>query len=83
MTELFSGDHLGKHLARIVGNVELKLLRYNADELLHAAETDVVDYLIGLGTVEKLVLHRDEAHQLDPIEIVKPGSAPRAGATSS
>jgi hypothetical protein len=76
VTELFSSDDLGSHLARIAGRAEQELFRYDADELLLAAETDVVDYLIRLGTVEELVLHRGEARQLDPIEIIKPSQAP-------
>lgn len=76
MTELFSTDDLGKHLRRIDGGAKQELFRYDGDELLLAAETDVVDYLIGLATVEELVLHRDAAHQLDPIEIMKPVPVP-------
>jgi hypothetical protein len=63
---------LGQHLAQARAKAEQALLDYNPDQLLLASETDVVDYLIGLGTIEELVLHREEAYQLDsPAEITK------------
>ncbi|AEA29014.1 hypothetical protein Psed_6951 (plasmid) [Pseudonocardia dioxanivorans CB1190] len=69
---LFSNGDLGQHLAQARAKAEQALLDYNPDQLLLASETDVVDYLIGLGTIEELVLHRDEAYQLDsPAEITK------------
>lgn len=66
---LFSDGRLREHLAR--AQVQQALLDYNPDQLLLASEADVSDYLVGLGTIQEVVLHRDEAYQLEPKEILK------------
>jgi hypothetical protein len=68
---LFSEGPLREHLAHARAKVQQALLDYNPDQLLFASEADLSDYLVGLGTVQELVLHRDEAYQLEPKEITK------------
>lgn len=68
---LFSGGQLRDHLARARAKAQQALLDYNPDQLLLASEVDVSDYLVGLGTIQEVVLHRDEAYQLEPTEITK------------
>jgi hypothetical protein len=71
---LFSEGELRKQLDEARRKAVDTLLRYDPDEMLRAAETDIVDYLIGLGTVHELVLHRDDTSQLEPLEVKKFGS---------
>lgn len=73
---LFSRDRLGNYLARAARKVDDELLNYDPDELLLAAESDVIDYLVGLGMVEELVLHRERTYMLEPVEITKPSFRP-------
>jgi hypothetical protein len=68
---LFSDGQLCEYLGRARRQAEEALLCYEPDELLLAPEADVTAYLVGLGTVSELVLHRDDTYQLDPTEITK------------
>lgn len=68
---LFTAGQLSEHLASARRQAEQALLDYNPDQLLLTPEPDVADYLVGLGSVDELVLHRDAAYQLEPREINK------------
>ena len=65
---LFGRESLRDYLARVQQRAEQALLDYPADQLLQAAEADVIDYLLDLALVEKLVLHREQAYLLEPSE---------------
>ena len=69
---LFSSGDLRSYLDQVAQKADRKLLGYDPDELLLAAEADVIDYLLDLATVEELMLHRELTHMLPPQEIIKP-----------
>ena len=69
---LFSSGELRDYLSRARERAMEALRSYPADELLQASEADVTAYLLDRALVEELVLHRDDAEQLEPSEHVVP-----------
>lgn len=68
---LFSGPELRQHLLQQRYGVEQALQNYDPDELLNAAEADLVEYFAALGRVDNVVLHRDSNYMLEPEEFLK------------
>lgn len=70
-TPLFANDDLGSALQAKARNVAERIERWDPNSLLKAPEADVVDELIGVGTVECPRLLRDQAWMPQPSETVQ------------
>jgi hypothetical protein len=66
---LFADSDLRMHLKRQQQKPRDALQAYDPDKLLLTAESDLIEYVGGLGRVEEVVLLRDEIYALEPGEV--------------